>query len=356
MTKLHDALASVNHRLRRLIQNGDLAEGIAPETLRECVRAYPERPGKAMRPALLLWSCGLLGGNPEQAEPAALAVELYHDWTLVHDDIIDRDPTRRGGPACHLLAQKRAPGKLRDAPESAAHYGLTMALLAGDLLQARAVAALLHCRTTGVSAPVVLALAERMTRWLTPALVSGEALDSELAAQSQPDRAQIETMLRLKTGALLRFCAETGAVIAAGTPDYGLPEIRRIGDFAELIGLAFQLRDDLLGVFGQAGQTGKPVGSDAREGKKTLLIIEALQRAAPPVAARIRSLWGRPNLTPGELGELQGLLRRCGAEDAIESRIQTIFNQARNALQHFPENPYRALLDKWAQFAVHRRR
>lgn len=340
----------------RMLAEEPLPGKVLPAVLGAAVRAYPERAGKRLRPALLLWSCQLCGGDPVKARHAALAVELYHNWTLVHDDIIDRDETRRGQPACHALLRDSFPGP-RKASAAARHHGCSQAILAGDIQHGWSVDALARCAGDGVRPEVVITLVRLLCGQLTPALISGEALDVEFAARRHPPPpAEIERMIALKTGALLRFAAQAGALIGLDATDPGRREVRDLGDFAENAGVAFQLWDDWLGVFGDSAELGKPVGSDLREGKKTLLLSLALEKSSGAGRREIRALVSRKNVGDKELNRVRQLLRECGAETGLLTCAGELADAARRLLHGFPVSPARDLLDQWLDALVHRTR
>ncbi|MFA4943985.1 MAG: polyprenyl synthetase family protein [Lentisphaeria bacterium] len=348
---LAEALQDVSERLDRLLATATLPTTVRPAALAEAVLAYPRRGGKRLRPALLLWSCGAVGGDPEPAWPAALAVELYHNWTLVHDDIIDGDETRRGRPACHVLLRAACP-----RPAEAAKFGADLAILAGDIQHGWAAASLAAGHRHGVRAEVVLALLERLHGWLTPALISGEALDVEFACRppGAVPAAALEEMMAGKTGALLQFCAEAGAMIGLDETDPAHPLAAGLGRFARQGGIAFQLIDDWLGLFGDEARLGKPVGADLREGKQTLLLALGLERLQGPDRAELLAMVGRPGLPPAAVERARALLRGCGAEAELLARARTLAAQAAAELQPLAATPYRALLAAWLDALVHR--
>ena len=144
--------------------------------LGEAVASYVRQPGKGLRSGILLLCCGATGGEEERAIPAAAAVELFHVWTLVHDDIIDQDDVRRGKPTVHAAFVKRAQDEMGVIGDAAAHYGLTQALLAGDLQQGWSAALLTETATKqGVSANLVLHLVAELFGSVETRLVDGEA-------------------------------------------------------------------------------------------------------------------------------------------------------------------------------------
>ena len=345
-----DELAEVSAGIDRLLAQADLPERITPLYLRDGVTAYPLRGGKRLRPALCLWACGLTGGSPDQAWHTALAVELYHNWTLIHDDIIDADDTRRGQPTCHRLLAPHAASAGVASPEGQAVFGRNMAILAGDILHGWSMHALTQAREDGVPPATVAALVARLAGTVTPLLIGGEALDVEFATRPGVTAEEVERMLCLKTGVLLEFAAQAGALIGTGGSDLDSPTVRRAGDFAAKAGIAFQLQDDILGVFGDEKRLGKPVGADLREGKRTVLLLNALRLADAAGRAEILRWAGNPSIGAREVGRLRAILSECGALDATRGRAKALHGEARSTLNLFPPSHFRDLLGEWLDF------
>ena len=351
---MRSKLKQVSEEIDRMLAAESLPSKVLYAGLADAVRAYPQLGGKRLRPALVLWCCGLVGGDVSRARCAALAVELYHNWTLVHDDIIDRDATRRGQPACHCLATASSAALFPGAPEAAAEFGRNMAMLAGDIQQSWAIDALLRSRADGVPSDVVLAIAARLTGHVTPALISGEALDMVYSRRQDVQCRELEKMLELKTAVLLEFAAQAGVLIGLSSPDFERSEVRAAGAFAKAAGLAFQLRDDLLGVFGDEATLGKPVGSDAREGKRTPLLADALEHSDAENRRDLLRLWGRVDLDAADLAKVRRIIRASGADLRIRERARELVEEAVARLAGFASTSYRDALEQWARFALER--
>jgi len=339
-----------------LILTDDFPVAIEPDFLREAVLDYPSRGGKRLRPALLLWSCGAVGGDVTRASAASAAVEIFHNWTLVHDDIIDEDRFRRGQPTSHAALEKLAGQKYALTGEPAAKFGRDFALLTGDLQQAWANHMLLRSTEFGVAPELVLALARRMQDFVNRELISGEALDVEfpLIGPEGLDRSAVDRMLYLKTGVLLRFCAETGAMIGTGSADIHLPSVQALGEFAAAAGVAFQYRDDYLGIFGDEAKFGKPVGSDLAEAKPTVLLISALQRLDDGGKKELLSCLRRPAYPSEVLETARRLIRDSGAEAFVLAESERLAGEAAGNLAKLPSSPYRTLLETFLRFLIDR--
>lgn len=353
---MKDELVKVKEIIDHVLKNDDYPNIISPRHLRDAVRAYPCRGGKRVRPALTMWCCGLVGGDVRLSEYAAAAIEVYHNWTLVHDDIIDNDDFRRGAPTTHNVISSYAEkhldfGHSKNTPRK---YGRDMAILAGDLQQGWANNLLLKSVNHGVDIDIVLALSIRLQELVNRELISGEALDVEFSYKDidSIDEVGVETMLYLKTGVLLQFCAEVGASIGLGIADINNKDVQDLGHFAATAGVAFQFRDDWLGVFGNASTFGKQVCADVSEGKPTVLFISALKGLPESEKELLLSFIGKSTYSDSDIETIRTLIRKSGAEDIVEKKCDQLIGKARAILERFPDNKYRSLLFDWLDFLV----
>lgn len=277
----------------------------------EALAAYLDG-GKALRPRFCYWGHALAAGEGMTEDAvggpllqACTALELLHAFALIHDDLMDNSDTRRGRPALHreIAGQHRRRGWAGEPDR----YGHAMALLTGDF--AFSVASRL--------AAALPAPARMVWGRMVDELVLGQFLD--LAGAARQDR----TLEVARTTTLLKSANYTvtgplrlGAALA-GLPELP-PDLARYGD---LVGEAFQLRDDLLGVFGDPQRTGKPVGEDLTSGKPTQLLAYAADML-PPRGRALLAQAGTQALTQADVGELTGELIRCGARDRIEQKVR----------------------------------
>ena len=352
---LHAVAARKQLLLDYLLQERFVAR-FRPEHLREAVYSYIRAGGKSLRPAVALLACGALGGDESKALPVAAAIEVFHTWTLVHDDVIDRDDRRRSLPTVHHDFAERARREFSWDAADAAHYGVSIALLTGDVQQAWAWSLLFeaHLRR-GVRAELVVQLADDLASRITPLLVEGETLDVQFAGSArQLDEAQVMDMLWKKTGALYEFAGRAGAAIALDDADPQHPAASAIARFCSLCGTAFQLQDDILGIVGDAKQLGKPVGSDIREGKTTLLTLRALHAANESQRAIITRSLGNQSASADDIAELLRLFRDLGAIDYARDLARRYVDQALDSLHALPANAESDLLSQWAQYMIER--
>jgi len=328
-----------------------------PDHLKEAVYSYVNRAGKRLRPAVLLLSCGAVGGDEKQAIPAAAAVEMFHTWTLVHDDLIDNDEKRRGGFTVHAQSSRIAKEKLNYTEEQSRDYGRDIAVLTGDVQQGWAVSLLCDCSLKGEVKPeVTLTLIRMLESYVLNTLVAGETLDIQFAKRRiesfTPE--EILDMLWRKTGALYEYSAKAGAMIGLNTTDVDEKKVMALSNFTSKCGTAFQLQDDILGIVGDEKQLGKPVGSDIREGKRTTIIYYAFKNASPQQKNKMESTLGNQKATPGEIKEVTQLLTELNGISETKKMADKIITQARQELEVLPDSSYKQLLLSWADFMISR--
>jgi geranylgeranyl diphosphate synthase type I len=243
--------------------------------------------GKAIRPALLLLAAETAGGAADAAVPAAVAVELVHNFSLLHDDVMDADITRRHRATAWTV------------------FGTGEAILAGDALLTLALQVLANSRHS--TAPLQL----RILSTAIHDLIAGQSADLAFEQRSDVGLAECLTMAKGKTGALLGCACALGALSGDGCPE----QVEALRGFGQHLGLAFQLVDDLLGIWGDPAVTGKPVYSDLRARKKTLPVVAALT-ADTPARRELEALYHREQpLRDTELVRAAELIDLAGGRD-----------------------------------------
>ncbi len=297
---------------------------------RTCVHAL-NPAGKLFRPILLLESALAVGGDPRRVLPAAVGAESGHVASLVHDDIIDGDDTRRGRPAVH------------------AAFGVGEAIVAGDALIFDLFAGLAECHTAGAPADRVVAALAVVARCGTD-LCRGQGLEAEFCAGGRFDRDTYLHMVRLKTAALFRAACECGALLAGGEPRHVLA----LGRYAQHLGVAFQIRDDLLPYTGRAGVVGKPDTSDVRNGRLTLPVIIAHQTGSAADRAAIEAALSGKGDPAAARAELLDVLCRTGAVATTDRWARRYARLAIASLRALPPTASRDRLSGYAEAAVGR--
>lgn len=347
MTDFKDELRRVGEEIGEYLKHDPFPESVRPASLGDAVRDYPGRGGKRIRPALVLWACELFGGDREQALPAAAAIEIYHNWTLVHDDIIDRDDLRRGLPSTHVTLRDHAASKLNAAPEQAAAFGESFAILAGDIQQGWAVERLASVTDRGVDPALALTLVRAMQTKLNRELISGEALDVEfeLLAPSAVTISDVMGMINGKTGAIMEFALHCGAAVAKGAYEPKSPDFVALSRYAVNLAAAFQLQDDMLGVFGDEKVFGKPLCSDFQEAKPTMLYLEAVRHLDAAGRAELDSYLRRPHYSDADVAAIRAILTDSGAADTVRKSISALSDCACTSLLPLPDNRWRGMLN-----------
>jgi geranylgeranyl diphosphate synthase type I len=306
----------------------------------EALEALVLAGGKRLRPVFCHWGFLAAGGDVDDPRivDAGAAFELLQAFALIHDDVMDGSAVRRGAPAVHRRFADRHAAEVW-AGESR-RFGDGVAILAGDL-------ALVYADLVLPSGSPELAL---LWHELRIELNIGQYLDLAGTATGAVDRAGARRIARLKSG---RYTIERPLQLGALLADRRevAEALRAYGD---PLGEAFQLRDDVLGVFGLEARTGKPVGDDLREGKPTLLLAVARERADGPGRDLLASV-GDPELSPELVAELQALFVSTGALDVVETEIAALAGRAVAALapMRLPDHVDLALRDL-ADFVVAR--
>jgi geranylgeranyl diphosphate synthase type I len=270
------------------------------------------RGGKRLRPALAIAGFRA-AGNKRPLGPAldaGVALELLHAYLLIHDDWMDQDAIRRGGPTVHTLLAKRYRSQ---------QTGDASGILAGDFAAALALEALSRVDIPAARFPKVVACFARMQQ----DVVFGQQLDLLGRARD------VEAVYALKTSSYsVQGPLNLGALLAGSTPTL----LRALDQYASPLGIAFQLRDDLLGAFGKVEHTGKSVGSDLRQGKRTALVALALRRLRGSERAELCRVLGNKKASDAQIGRTLDLLQKRGIPELVETRITELANSARVAL------------------------
>lgn len=333
---------------------------LSPKELHEGSFVYFERGGKRLRPAICRLTAGICGGDEAEkaADPCALALELYHNWTLIHDDMIDHDDLRRGKKAVHKLISDRFTE--RYGKKTADEYGTDVALLAGDALHSASVSYLAQLSDSGFVPPAVsLKIISLLEGHFGPRLISGETLDTRngllygAGAFYRLEKEEILEMMWGKTAALFGISALSGALIGLRDPDESAPLAAALTRFAEHCGIAFQLQDDILGITSTKETLGKPIGSDIREGKPTLLLLSSYRNASPAEQEFLRSTVGISK-EEDEICRAMEIVRRRGGIEETRRVAAEFLSKAEEDLALVPDSHRKKLLQSWQGFMVDR--
>lgn len=331
-TRVNAALAAFMDGQSALL--GKISPQLVPAS--DALRDFLLDGGKRLRPAFCYWGWRAAGGpatppGGDGIANAAAALELLQASALVHDDLMDRSDTRRGLPSIHrrFEALHRDSGWRGDREQ----YGASAAVLLGDLL-------LIWCDElflrSGLEPAAVLA-AKPVFDLMRTEVMLGQYLDvlEPVAGDSTDDGAldRARTVLHYKSAKYtIERPLQVGALLAGAGPEL----VDALGAFGLPLGEAFQLRDDLLGVFGDPAVTGKPAGDDLREGKRTLLVAHAMRGLPAEDARHLDERLGAPDLGPEEVAGLRELVARSGAPELVEGRIEELMRQSLAALAAAP--------------------
>lgn len=306
--------------------------------------------GKRLRPAFAYW--GWRAVATEDPGPGVLllfaALELLHACALVHDDVIDRSATRRGRPTAHVeFAALHRGRKWRGSPED---FGISAAILLGDLALAWADDIVFGADLSADAQRRV----QRVWADIRTEVLAGQYLDIVAEASAAESIASAMNVDLFKTACYtVSRPLQLGVAAAADRPDVQAA----FGQFGTDLGVAFQLRDDVLGVFGDPAVTGKPSGDDLRSGKRTVLLAEAVELAdkSDPLAANLLRTSIGAALSDAQVGELRDVIEAVGALAAAEQRIATLSQRALATLAAAPINAAaKAGLSELARMATNR--
>lgn len=308
-------------------------------TPRELYRAsshYISSGGKRLRPYIVLKASELFGGTSRKAMPAAAAVELIHNFSLVHDDIMDNDEVRHNVPTVH------------------ASYGVPLAILAGDILFSKAFQMM---AVGGLKEGIAEKSISEMVSRLSTACINvceGQAIDMRMASDANQSYSQTDYihMIEKKTASLFELSCSLGVL---STDNRNMGDLERLSAFGKNIGIAFQLIDDLIGIVGDPLITGKAVGNDIREGKKTFPMVLVLEKADLNERNKLLKIFGSRKTTDEELKKAIRIISNLGIEEEIRGLAETYVLQALESLEAYPDSAPKNALQTSADFIIRRR-
>ncbi len=317
-------------KIERGLKDIDLP--VQPKTLYEPYRYALSVGGKRIRPVLTLLGCGICKGEVDEALPAALAIEILHNFTLVHDDIMDSADTRRGKPSVFNK------------------WSEDVAILSGDVMFADAYRMLSHYGHSDAYSKEEFATIHDVFAKTIITVCEGQAMDMEFVERKKVTHEEYLQMIAGKTAALLSGALKIGAIIAHTSP-------RKRKELAELgyeMGLAFQIQDDLLDATADPEKFGKRPGGDIFEGKKTYLTILALERANDKQASLIQQTLDAENAAPEKVDQVLGIMSDLNVLDDVALEIDEHYKKAFHLLNKFESSEYKQELEKLLIFLQNR--
>ena len=255
-----------------------------------------------------------MGGREEDALPTAAALELLHTFTLIHDDIIDEDEKRRNLPTVHV------------------EWGVPTAIVTGDLLFAKVYETITRHTDSGRVSPKRILQVLKDVSEATVTICEGQILDMMFEHKETVSEDQYFRMIQAKTAALFETSARCGGILGGGKKR----EVERLGKYGYYAGTGFQVIDDVLGLTADEKALGKPVGSDIREGKRTLIIVHALEHASDSQRKKILETLGNRSASPEQIREVVGLVGSLGSIRYAEERAKKFIERSKRALASFP--------------------
>ncbi len=304
-------------------------DAVENKNLKAAMAHYPSAGGKRLRPLLATIACEAVGGRYKAAIPFGAALELVHNFTLVHDDVMDQDETRRGIKTVH------------------AQWGVPEAILAGDALFARAFELVPDAETHDdrlVQLVDILARAVRL-------LAEGQQMDMDFEGRKTVKTAEYMKMIELKTAVLYQAAAHGGAVVGEGSED----EEEALRDYGRMIGLGFQIWDDVLDLTSDQKTFGKPVLNDIRNGKKTLIVINALEDLHGAEREELFEALGNKKASQEQLERAREILDEGGFIDHAGSVANGLVREAKEKLAILKDTKQKKCLIAFADYMVSRK-
>ncbi|MFM7466412.1 MAG: polyprenyl synthetase family protein [Crocinitomicaceae bacterium] len=312
-----NSIANYINQIESELSNFELPK--SPENLYDPLRYFFELGGKRLRPALTLMTAENFGGQGKDALHAAMAIELFHNFSLIHDDIMDEAPFRRGKETVHTK------------------WNNHIAILSGDVLFVKAYESLAKCEAKYL--PVLLNLFNKTAT----EVCEGQQMDMDFESRESVSEEEYIEMIRLKTSVLLGCAIQFGGIVS----DLDSKMQQALYNFGQYIGIAFQIKDDLLDLYGESEKVGKQIGGDVLSDKKTLLSIKARE-----LDVDMQTL---AKITDNErrIVKAQEMFEESGAKNMVENAMRTYFNRAISSIELFPVD-HKKLYNEFAEYLIKR--
>lgn len=282
--------------------------------------------GKRLRPRLVLLAAEMFGGKEEKVLPAALAIEVFHNFTLLHDDVMDKADIRRGRPTVHV------------------RWNDNTAILSGDQMVIEAYTLLSRVPADRLSETL------RLFNKMATEICEGQQYDMEFEGREQVSIEEYMQMIRLKTSVLLATALQIGAYVAGANA----AQQKALYEYGINIGLAFQIQDDILDVYGDPRTFGKAIGGDICCNKKTYMLLTALQRADDETRAELEQWLQTQDKSDEKIQAVTDIYTRTGAREVCETVMQLHTHEALSQLNALPQNDATEQLRKLAEKLVMR--
>lgn len=301
----------------------ELLPVVHPDELYKASRYLVDAGGKRLRPAVLILAAEAVGSNLKLVLPAAVAVELVHNFTLIHDDIMDRDDIRRGRPAVHTI------------------WGEAGAILAGDTLYSKAFEILSKVENEPAR---ILKCMDVLSKTCTE-ICEGQWLDMDFEKREKVSKSEYIEMVEKKTSVLYAAAAKIGALLGGASDETA----EALSEYGRLIGIGFQMYDDVLDMVTPEEVLGKVRGSDLMEGKHTLIVIDAFEKGVK------LDIFGKGEATQEETDEAVRILTECGSIDYVKNLAFSYIDEGKAKLDTLQDCPEKELLLQIADYMVSRK-
>lgn len=311
-----------NRELEKYLKNG------YPNALYDATRHLLMAGGKRLRPCISMLSCEAVSGDAKQVMPFAVALELIHNFTLVHDDIMDKSHLRRNLPTVHMK------------------FGEGTAIMAGDLLFAKAFEAM-HNISSDLS--VFKELDYGLVRCVEE-ICEGQQLDMDFEKRKNVTEDEYLEMIRKKTAVLFMFSAEGGAIVGGGTKE----EVSALKGYGRSLGLGFQIWDDYLDISSDERILGKDIGNDIRNGKKTLIAVHSLNNAVGDDKKFLEKIFGNRNASEQDVKRVFNLFRENKSVEYAKNTALKYNAEAKKALDVLDDSNTKEILIELADYSIKR--
>jgi len=322
-------IAAINRALEEFLDTKiERAKSLYPihVTYYENLKEYLMRGGKRFRPMSIIIGCRAIGNDVDQQSlyRAACSIEILHNASLIHDDLIDHDEARRGGPTFHVRYRDWYNSEVTRDIEKASHFGMTCAILGGDSLINIGGMSIVEANLDPEIGMKCLSYYQKGFE----EIIEGVFLEMHMVNDPDTTPEMYLDMIRLKTAALLEKSLLMGATIGRASPE----QLEALSEYGVKVGQAFQVQDDVLGSFGDEEKTGKSNDGDIKEGKKTMLLLESLRLGTPEQKAILAKYLGNPDLTPEEVDKVRDVFRDSGALESVRNIMTKLLDEGQEAL------------------------
>jgi geranylgeranyl diphosphate synthase type I len=311
-----------NKEMEKFLNDG------SPEKLYDATRHLPLAGGKRLRPVLAMISCEAVSGDISKIIPLTIALELVHNFTLVHDDIMDNSKLRRNKPSVHVK------------------FGNPTAIIAGDLLFTKSFESMHNLQVDcSIFKNVEYGLVDCVRE-----ICEGQQLDIEFEQRKIVSEEEYLTMILKKTAVFFQYAAEAGGIIGRGTSE----QTNALNEYGKNLGLGFQIHDDYLDMSSDEKTLGKDIGNDIRNGKKTLIAVHALNNASGEDKKTLNKIFGDRKASDTEVKKVYSIFKELNSIEYAKNKAIEFSNKAKNALDVLPKSNAKQLLLDLADYAIKR--